>query len=111
MTNKRDIGYVSTRGDPVETSFKPSVKACTDAGCTELTVEEYGGVRRKVCGVNNRIPGNLGKCPKEVLNAGNELEAIEERLTVAENKLTEAMEEISWLREVLNDHKQGVVNQ
>jgi hypothetical protein len=67
MTDKRNVGYVSTRGDPVETEFKPSVKNCSKKKCPDLKEEEYAGVRRKICGVNERIPGNLGKCPKEVM--------------------------------------------
>lgn len=68
MTEKRDIGYVSARGNCcIEGGgFKPSVKACTHADCLDLKEEDYNGVRRKICGVNGRIPGNLGKCPKEV---------------------------------------------
>jgi len=68
MTDKRDIGYVSTRGEPgTSGGFKPSVKACMKRECPDLKEEEYCGVRRKICGVNNRIHGNLGKCPKEVI--------------------------------------------
>jgi hypothetical protein len=61
---KREIGYVSARGEGVPiTGFKPSVKACSARNCTNLKEEEYGGITRKVCNVNGRIPGNLGKCP------------------------------------------------
>ena len=69
LSEKRDIGYVSTRGSCGREGdgFKPSVKACTLAKCPDLKEEEYAGVRRKICGVNERIPGNLGKCPKEVM--------------------------------------------
>jgi len=65
VTDKRDIGYVSARGDPVETGFKPSVEACSKRKCPELKEEVYQGIRRKICSINDRIPGNLGKCPKE----------------------------------------------
>lgn len=69
MIEKRDVGYVTSRGEcPLtRTGFKPSVKACKERGCKELTEEDYGGVRRMICGINTRIPGNLGKCPKEVM--------------------------------------------
>jgi len=67
MTDKRDLGYVSARGDPVKTGFTPSVEACGKRKCPELKEEVYQGTRRRICGINGRIPGNLGKCPKEVL--------------------------------------------
>lgn len=68
---KREIGYISARGECALVreqmdGFKPSVKACADRECPNLKEEEYGGVVRKICGVNDRIPGNLGKCPLEV---------------------------------------------
>jgi len=69
MTEQRDVGYVSARGDCCREGdgFKPSVKTCKQNKCPDLKEEEYCGVRRKICGINGRIPGNLGKCPKEVL--------------------------------------------
>jgi hypothetical protein len=66
MTEKRDIGYVSARCGELREGFVPSVKACTQKKCPDLKEEKYSGVRRKICGINGRIPGNLGKCPKEV---------------------------------------------
>lgn len=71
MIRKRDRGYVTARGECPLTraGFKLSVKACEDRGCTELVKEEYAGIHRKVCNVNNRIPGNLGKYPLVVLSS------------------------------------------
>lgn len=70
--DKRDIGYETTRGIcPAVgyTGYKPSVAACKKRKCTELIEEEYQGIHRKICNVNNRIPGNLARCPLEVLNS------------------------------------------
>lgn len=48
-------------------SFKPSVKTCQEKACPKLKddylIGKTSGKTRKVCSVNNRIPGNLSKCP------------------------------------------------
>ncbi len=67
--DKRDIGYETTRGmcPASYTGYKPSVAACKKRKCEELVEEEYQGIKRKICNVNNRIPGNLARCPLDVI--------------------------------------------
>ncbi len=73
---KRDIGYETTRGicPASYTGFKPSVAACKQRKCKELIEEEYQGIHRKICNINNRIPGNLARCPLEILNSSSSKE-------------------------------------
>lgn len=57
-----------SRGSPewmkkLETGFNPSVKACKARECVNLIFTVQSGVRRRICAVNGRIPGNLADCP------------------------------------------------
>lgn len=47
----------------------PSARECLARQCPDLGSEVWpigsGNPPRKVCKINGRIPGNMGKCPKE----------------------------------------------
>ena len=48
---------------------KPSSTLCRKAGCMDLVaknIETGSGYKHSYyCGINDRIPGNMSKCPKE----------------------------------------------
>ena len=47
-------------------SFKPGVRNCSRIKCEFLVWEthELSGIKRRVCGHNGRIPGNMTSCPR-----------------------------------------------
>lgn len=46
--------------------FEPSVKNCSLIKCDHLvwSTHEPSGNRRRICGHNSRIPGNMTSCPR-----------------------------------------------
>lgn len=49
---------------------KPSSKLCREVGCPDLKIYTFDtvncpGKRSYYCGITARIPGNMGKCPKD----------------------------------------------
>ena len=49
---------------------KPSTKVCREAACIELKVYVLdNGLGRKqyYCGITDKVPGNMYKCPLEVI--------------------------------------------